>query len=297
MPAALAALRRAAIVAVGSELLETARLDTNSLFITQQLNAAGIDVVFKSVAGDDRAVLGNVLRFALASADLVVVSGGLGPTDDDVTREAVAEVLGRPLRESAALVDYLQRRYASRGFTAPMPRNNLRQAMVPEGGEVLENPHGSAPGLWIDHDGRVVVLLPGPPRELKPMMTALSARFAARSSRARHRAAQSPHRRPDRIPGGPDAAAALPRVGRLVATGGRYDPRQAWTDRSPPVGPPRLAPPMAAAMLERATAQVVGVLGDVVFSTDGRRLEEVVGELLSARGLGWRRRSPAPADC
>jgi len=177
-----AVLTRAAIVAVGSELLETTRLDTNSLFITEQLNAAGIDVAFKSVAGDDRTVLGDAVRFSLAGADLVVVCGGLGPTDDDLTRDAVADVLGRPLRESAALVEHLQRRYAARGFTAPMPRNNLRQAMVPDGAEVLENPNGSAPGLWIDHEGRVVVLLPGPPRELKPMMTALAPRFAARAS-------------------------------------------------------------------------------------------------------------------
>jgi nicotinamide-nucleotide amidase len=284
MPAAFASLRRAAIVAVGSELLETARLDTNSLFITQQLNAAGIDVVFKSVAGDDRAVLGNMLRFALAGAELVVVSGGLGPTDDDVTREAVAEALGRPLRESAALVDHLQRRYASRGFTAPMPRNNLRQAMVPEGGEVLENPQGSAPGLWIDHDGRVVVLLPGPPRELKPMMTALSARLAARST------GQVLVRRSIHIVGQIES-----QVDQTLQPLYRE-----WAAGSPPVAATILAklgqidlhlsvrhasPADAAAMLARATAQVVGVLGDVVFSTDGRRLEEVVGELLSARGL------------
>ena len=186
----------------------------------RQLNAAGIDVVFKSVAGDDRAVPRKRAAFALASADLVVVSGGLGPTDDDVTREVVAEVLGRPLPETPRWWTTCSPGYALRGFTAPMPRNNLRQAMVPEGGEVLENPHGSAPGLSIDHDGRVVVLLPGPPRELRPMMTALSARLAARSTGhvIVRRSSTSPAKS---IPGGPDAAAALPRVGRLVATGGR----------------------------------------------------------------------------
>ena len=279
-----ASLERAAIVAVGSELLETARLDTNSLFITEQLNAAGIEVAFKSVAGDDRAVLADVFRFALAGADLVILSGGLGPTDDDVTREVVAAVLGRPLREDPALVDHLQRRYAARGLTAPMPTNNLRQAMVPEGGEVLENPRGSAPGLWIDHDRRVVVLLPGPPRELRPMMTALSPRFAARST------------------GEAIVRRSLHIVGEIESqVDQKLQPLyREWASWAPPVAATILAKlgqielhlsvrhtssADAAAILERATSQVLGVLGDVVFSTEGRRLEEVVGELLAARGL------------
>jgi len=244
-------LTRAAIVAVGSELLETSRLDTNSLFITERLNGAGIDVTFKCVAGDDRAVLSDALRFALAGADLVVVCGGLGPTDDDVTRDAVADVLGRPLRENAALVDHLQRRYAARGYTAPMPRNNLRQAMVPDGGEVLENPNGSAPGLWIEHGAHVVVLLPGPPRELKPMLTSLTARLAARAS------GQTIVRRRLHIAGQIDLHLSVRHTSAAEGT----------------------------AMLERAIAQVLEVLGEVVFSTDGRRLEEVVGELLASRRL------------
>src|SRR6185436_17907487 len=93
---------------------------------------------------------------------------------DDLTREVVADVLQRPLAEDAAIVEHLKRRYASRGLTTPMPQNNLRQAMVPAGAIVLDNPNGSAPGLWIEHGAQVVVLLPGPPRELKPMMTALA---------------------------------------------------------------------------------------------------------------------------
>jgi molybdenum cofactor synthesis domain-containing protein len=114
-------LARAAIVAVGSELLETTKVDTNSLFITDRLNGVGIDVVSKHVAGDDRAVLTHVLRSALAGADLLVVCGGLGPTDDDLTRDAVADVLERPLAEDPALVEHLQRRYASRGLSVPWP--------------------------------------------------------------------------------------------------------------------------------------------------------------------------------
>ena len=142
-------LTRAAIVAVGSELLTPLRLDTNSLFITEQLNRLGIEVVLKAVVGDDRAQLAHTCRAALQRADLVVLSGGLGPTDDDITREAVAEVLGRPLAEDAAITAHLRARFAARGFTMPMPENNRRQAMVPAGARVLENTRGSAPGLWL----------------------------------------------------------------------------------------------------------------------------------------------------
>jgi nicotinamide-nucleotide amidase len=278
-------LTRAAIVAVGSELLETTRLDTNSLFITEQLNRVGIEVAFKSVAGDDRAVLTYVVQSALAGAELVVLCGGLGPTDDDLTREVVSAVLGRPLRQNDALVDHLKRRYAARGYAAPMPQNNLRQAMVPEGAEVLENPNGSAPGLWIDHDGRVVVLMPGPPRELQPMMTSLvTPRLEARS------AGEVLVRRVLRIAGQIES-----QVDQTLQPLYRE-----WASWSPPVAATILAKlgqidlhlsvrhasgVEAGAVLSRATAQVLEVLGDVVFTTDGRRLEEVVGELLATRGL------------
>src|SRR6185436_18653031 len=273
------------IVAVGSELLETTRLDTNSLFITEQLNAVGIDVASKHVAGDDRAVLSHVLRSALTGVDLLVVCGGLGPTDDDLTREAVADVLARPLAENAGLVEHLKSRYASRGLSVPMPLNNLRQAMVPAGGEVIDNANGSAPGLWIDHGAQTVILLPGPPRELKPMMTAL----AASKLRAR--------------------ASGVAIVRRVLRIAGRFESHvdqalhplyEEWAAASPPVSATILATlgqielhlsvrhssrEEAAAILERATAQALGVIGEDVFSTDGRRLEEVVGEALAARGL------------
>jgi nicotinamide-nucleotide amidase len=278
-------LARAAIVAVGSELLETTKIDTNSLFITEQLNAVGLDVVSKHVAGDDRAVLAHVLRSALAGVDLLVVCGGLGPTDDDVTREAVAEVLARPLAEDAALVDHLRRRYASRGLSVPMPLNNLRQAMVPAGAVVLDNPNGSAPGLWIDHGAQAVVLLPGPPRELKPMMRELA------ETQLRPR------------------ASGVAIVRRMLRISGRFESHvdqalhplyEEWAAASPPIAATILATlgqielhlsvrhasrEHAAAVLEQATARALGVLGEDVFSTDGRRLEEVVGDALASRGL------------
>jgi len=158
----------AAIIAVGSELLTPTRTDTNSLAITATLNRYGIALRAKAIVGDVRADLAHALADALARVDLVVLSGGLGPTDDDVTREVAAEVLGRTLVEEPALVERLHARFASRGLT--MPEINRRQAMVPAGAEIVPNPYGTAPGLWIPHGDRVVVLLPGPPRELEPMI-------------------------------------------------------------------------------------------------------------------------------
>ncbi|PWT89481.1 MAG: competence/damage-inducible protein A [Proteobacteria bacterium] len=159
---------KAEIIAVGSELLTPERLDTNSLFITEELNKLGVEVVRKTVVGDDRELLSNAFRDALNRVPLVIASGGLGPTEDDLTREAVSEVLGRKLRLRGEIVDAIRARFRSVG--REMTENNLQQAMVPEGAEALDNPRGTAPGLWIEDSGRMIALLPGPPRELKPML-------------------------------------------------------------------------------------------------------------------------------
>jgi nicotinamide-nucleotide amidase len=166
-------LTRAAIIAVGSELLTPLRMDTNSLFITEKLNALGIEVVMKGVAGDDREELAHLFGSARERTDLVVFSGGLGPTDDDVTREVVAATLGRTLAEDVAMTERMRVRFAARGYQGPMPEINRRQAMVPDGAVVIENSRGSAPGLWLDDGDAVVLLLPGPPRELRPMLETL----------------------------------------------------------------------------------------------------------------------------
>jgi len=158
---------KAEIIAVGSELLTPDRLDTNSLFLTEELNKIGIEVVRKSVVGDHRDYLSAAFKEALGRVELVIGSGGLGPTEDDLTRETVAELLGRKLRRDDNILRYIEGRFRALG--RDMPEVNVRQAMVPEGAEVLENPRGSAPGLWIEDAGRMIALLPGPPRELKPM--------------------------------------------------------------------------------------------------------------------------------
>jgi nicotinamide-nucleotide amidase len=276
-------LSRAAIIAVGSELLTPLRIDTNSLYLTEHLNALGIDVVFKSVVGDDRGELAALLRLALERVDLVVLTGGLGPTDDDLTREVAADVLGRELTEDPAITERLRARFAR--FQRTMPEINRRQAMVPAAARVIENTHGSAPGLWMETGDHVVLLLPGPPRELKPMVEQLA------SGLLRERASGWLLRR------------------RIVRIAGRLESQaeellqplyRQWEKRDPPIAATILAAlgqlelhlstktageSAADAALTAAVAEVVGVFGTDVFSTAGQALEEVVGELLAARGL------------
>src|ERR1700726_5116972 len=158
---------KAEIIAVGSELLTPDRLDTNSLFLTEELNAIGIEVLRKTVIGDNRELLAEAFRDALNRVPLIISSGGLGPTEDDLTREAVADLLGRKLRRNNDILRYIEGRFRSLG--REMPEVNVRQAMVPEGAEILENPRGTAPGLWLEDSGHIIALLPGPPRELKPL--------------------------------------------------------------------------------------------------------------------------------
>lgn len=158
---------KAEIIAVGSELLTPDNIDTNSLFLTQRLNEAGWQVHLKTVVGDDREDIAGVLRAALERSRLIIFSGGLGPTEDDLTRAAVSTVLGRPLSPDSGVLEEMRRRFAARGFT--MTKINERQAEVMLGAEVLDNPMGTAPGQWIEERGRYIVLLPGPPRELKSM--------------------------------------------------------------------------------------------------------------------------------
>ena len=164
----------AEIIAVGSELLTPFRMDTNSLYLTEQLNQLGVEVVLKTVVGDDLRRLVAISQHALFRSEIVIFSGGLGPTEDDLTREAVAEALGLPLRRDAEILIQLEKRFAARGWK--MAANNSKQADVLEGATVLPNPNGTAPGQWLSgkFEGRerIVVLLPGPPHELKALFEA-----------------------------------------------------------------------------------------------------------------------------
>ncbi|MCU1295361.1 MAG: competence/damage-inducible protein cinA, partial [Bryobacterales bacterium] len=159
--------KQAEIIAIGSELLTPQRQDTNSLFITEQLNMLGVEVVSKQIVGDDRARLTDSIRVATSRSHVVILSGGLGPTEDDVTRDAAAAALGRKLQLNLVQEATLITRF--RQLNRPMAPNNLRQAYLIEGAEALPNPLGTAPGQFLHTPRGALVLLPGPPRELKPM--------------------------------------------------------------------------------------------------------------------------------
>jgi nicotinamide-nucleotide amidase len=162
------------IIAIGSELLTPHRSDTNSLFLTERLNKIGVQVAFKSIVGDRKQDLVDQVRIALSRADIVITMGGLGPTVDDLTREAVAEALGFKLKRDQAIVGALYARFAARRMT--MTENNSRQADVIDGATILENPNGTAPGQYLDivynEHRKLVMLLPGPPNEIKPLFDA-----------------------------------------------------------------------------------------------------------------------------
>src|SRR2546426_1395577 len=161
------ALMNAEIIAVGSEMLTPERVDTNSLYLTGELNRLGVEVVTKCVIGDDRNRLADAVRRALSRSAILIVSGGLGPTEDDVTREAVAQALERRLVYSPEIADWLAQRFAQ--AKRQMAEVNKRQAFLIEGADMLPNDRGTAPGQWVEESDAVAMLLPGPPYELKAM--------------------------------------------------------------------------------------------------------------------------------
>lgn len=273
----------AIIIAIGTELLTPDRTDTNSLLVTARLNEIGVDVVGKCVVGDAPRDLEHALADAITRADLIITTGGLGPTADDLTRESVSAVLARPMQEDPAIVAQLIERFARR--KQEMPAINRKQAMVHDGAIVLPNPRGSAPGLVIEHGGRIVALFPGPPRELQPMFD----QFVATQLRARTEG-RCLRRRVVKVAGEPES-----KVDALAAP--VYAPMAQWPT---PVSTTILASPGqvelhvsargtdAAALdrlLEESVSQLVSAVGEGVFSVDGRSLEAVVGDQLRARGF------------
>lgn len=273
----------AAIIAVGSELLTPEKTDTNSLYITQVLNDLGIAVRFKSIVGDHRDELASHVAYALSRHQVLILCGGLGPTDDDLTRDVVAAHLGLPMDEDPAIIAGIEARFAARGWK--MPAVNRRQALVPRGAAVLANPHGTAPGLWIEHGRQRIALVPGPPREMKPMMDGeVRQRLAAIAGDVRLT------RRMIRVSG--KGESAVEEVVQPIYS--------QWLSETPPIETTILAglgqvelhlvmqstdAARANSRLDAAVAQLVDVLGMDAVSTDGARLEAVVGQLL--RDHGW----------
>lgn len=261
----------AEIIAVGSELLTPHRYDSNSLYLTGKLNSLGIDVQLKTVVGDDTERLGSVFRVALERSDLVILMGGLGPTEDDINRQVVADVLGRPLHEVPEVIERIAARYARTG--RQMPPNNVRQALVPEGAEWLPNKKGTAPGIWIEQDGKVIILLPGPPHELEAMF---SEQCLPRLKK--HVSGSQIRTRVIKVAGLPESEvdnriAPIYKPYKnptttILSTGGAIEVH--LTARTP-------TPEQADALLDELTDKIEPVLGEHIFSTRGETLEEVVG--------------------
>jgi nicotinamide-nucleotide amidase len=271
----------AEIIAVGSELLTPFRMDTNSLYLTEQLNQLGVEVVFKSVVGDERRRIVAAAQHALFRSDIVIFSGGLGPTEDDLTREAVADALGVSLYRDEQILERIEQRFVSRGWK--MSPNNAKQADVLEGAAVLPNANGTAPGQWLcgrfDEKEQIVILLPGPPHELKALFEA--------ECRERLRAKIPP-------------AFIATRVLKIAMLGeSLVDARVApiykrYTDVQTTIlagaGEIQLHFKSRAESLQIAQARVDEVadaveeeLDDAVYSRDGQSLEQIVGYWLQMR--------------
>jgi nicotinamide-nucleotide amidase len=266
---------KAEIIAIGSELLTPDRVDTNSLFLTAQLNRLGIEVTRKTVVGDDLGDLRNAFDQAMQRVELVIASGGLGPTEDDRTREAVADLLGRKLSRDATVMSQIEARFRQLGRT--MSEVNARQAMVPEGADVLKNDRGTAPGLWLESRGRIVVLLPGPPHELKAMFSAQAEQRIARLSTGVRLVA-----RELRVAGMGESDVdqrIAPIYTRhsdvqttiLTAPGEIQVHLRAWTTDVP----------AAESLLQQIQESIVLALGEAVFTTNGESMEEVVARELT----------------
>ena len=275
---------KAVIIAVGSEMLTPTRTDTNSLFATEVLNGLGIEVAYKAIVGDDREELAAAVSLALERHRVRDPDWRPGPTDDDLTRDVVASHLGLALDEDPAIVESIRARFAARGLA--MPEVNRRQAMVPRGARVLENPRGSAPGLLIEAGERIVVLLPGPPREMRPMMSG-----AVRDRLARLAGERRLLRRSLRVTGRSESRvdervqalyrewlAAEPRIETTILASPGFVELHLSTQVSDETAGTRA--------LDAAVEALTGRLGPDVVSTDGAPLEQVLGTMLRARG--WR---------
>ncbi|HEX9945204.1 MAG TPA: competence/damage-inducible protein A [Thermoanaerobaculia bacterium] len=269
---------KAAILAVGSELLGTDRLDTNSLRLTALLDRYGVELRRKAVLGDAEEEIAAELRSLLPRVDLILVTGGLGPTADDVTREAVAAALGRRLYFDQEVLAHIERRFQSLGWR--MPEVNRRQAEVVEGAEVLPNARGTAPGMRLESGGCTLFLFPGVPTELDGLMgSALEPWLARRSGGVARETAVL------KIAGLPESvveeriAPAYEEFGReaitILANAGEI--RLQVTAAGPE--------PERRARLEAMVARLSELAGDAVFTTrEEDTLESVVGDLLRAAG-------------
>ena len=274
-------MHNAEIIAVGSELLTHDKVDTNSLFITEQLNALGVEVSRKLIVGDHRERLTAATRHAVDYADIIVITGGLGPTEDDLTRDAVAAALGRKLIFSDEILAWIEQRF--RLFNRKMADVNRRQAYLVEGAEVLPNPRGTAPGQWIDLPLRgvhkCVMLLPGPPGELKPLFVnecvpRLQRFLPPQVIRTRfYRVAGMGESDLDALIAPVYTRVANPTTTILAGMGDIQVHLRARAETAEE----------ADALLEAVAPEIEALIGDRIYSRNGDLLEAVVGGLLRDR--------------
>jgi nicotinamide-nucleotide amidase len=267
----------AEILAIGSELLTPQRVDTNSLWLTGQLNDLGVEVAQKGVVGDDRGRLAKAIRDALERVPILILTGGLGPTEDDVTRDAVCEALGRGLVFHQETLDEIDERFRRRG--RQMAEINKRQAYLIEGAKKLPNPRGTAPGQWIDDNGRIILLLPGPPREMMPMFTdqclpGLRERLPKLAIRTRvYRVTNMTESDLDQLISPVYTKYENPVTTVLAASGDIQVHLRARCETAAE----------AEALVAEVGAQIEKLLGNNIYATSLDSLEMVVGQMLQAR--------------
>ncbi len=269
---------KAEIIAIGSELLTPHRTDTNSLWLTERLNSIGINVCLKTIVGDDESRLEETVRDALKRSDVIISTGGLGPTEDDITRKMFARVTGRQLMLDYEILEQIRKRLTSRGY--PMTPNNERQALIPRGAEVLPNPNGSAPGIKLDQEAKLVVLLPGPPRENQPMFDDFVMPDLERMSRGVRRAM-----RVLKVTGIGESQLD----DKIAPIYGEYtNPTTTilFTDSELEIHLTATAENVARAeeIVEELTDKLEEAIGQNVYSTRGESLEEVIGLRLRLKG-------------
>jgi nicotinamide-nucleotide amidase len=271
---------RAEILAIGSELLGPLRTETNSLWLTERLLDAGIEVVARATLADDLLLLESAFRVALSRADVVIATGGLGPTADDLTREAAAAACGRGLRRDTEILESLRARFAR--YDRTMSATNEKQADVIDGALALKNARGTAPGQMLETGGRLLVLLPGPPGEMKPMFEDETLpRLRARAGPTRVvrrrvlRIAAMPESEVDEIAAPVYGRFENPKTTILGAAGQVELHLVARGDDAA----------QAEGRIEALAAELRGALAFRIYGEDGRDLPHVVADLLRERGL------------
>ena len=265
----------AEIIAVGSELLTPTKTDTNSLWLTEKLNEIGIEVKLKTIVGDDRARLEETIRDALRRSDVVISTGGLGPTEDDITRQVSATAIGRELVYHEDLTEDLKERF--RRWGREMPEINKRQAYVIEGAKILPNPNGSAVGMAVEIGEKFFIVLPGPPRELKPMFETHVLPTLEKSA-----GEITVRRKILRVSGMGESAvdeaiAPIYKSYQTVETSILFNRSEIEVH----LAAKAKTETEAAAILEELAAKIVEKLGIAVFAQSGELMEEVVGRLLT----------------